>query len=75
MSEPATHSSGSSSNEMAGADDDERADSLSEWMKVMLGEIERKESEQQEAREELGRRGGYLGAAAGKDGASNDPHG
>lgn len=42
------------------ADDDPQAeqDAMSEWMKVMLGEIERKRTEDEEAEQELARRRG-----------------
>ena len=60
---------------MSANDDKQHRDSLGEWMKVMLEEIERKESEHAEAREELRRRGRSDGEAAGKDDASIDAHG
>lgn len=60
---------------MSANDDKQHRDSLGEWMKVMLEEIERKESEQADAREELRRRGRSDEEAAAKDDASTDAHG
>ncbi len=59
---------------MAATEDSKRDKPLTEWMKIMLDEIERKESEQQEAQEELRRRGRSGDNAAGKDDASTDAH-
>jgi len=41
---------------MAAESNNDNGAPLSEWMKVMLEEIERKDSEQAQAREELARR-------------------
>lgn len=52
-------------------DEEEREQQMSEWMKVMLEEMDRKRIEHQEGAEELARRGGP-GADAQDDALSDD---
>jgi hypothetical protein len=59
----------------ANDDDPQSAPRMSEWMKVMLEEMDRKRAEHEEAKEELERRGekGEHGDDARRPGEPKDP--